>query len=363
MSLGDVLTAPRATQDSPTYVQRLYCAVQRLCCAVRRCCQAPHDFHTTAPASPEITTAAARSLAQNGACVLRPSCAELVPHRIVEQCRRGSRCQFDHWIEVAKQQAASHGHDDMSNTVREYKFQELYSRALWECRFDLTVLKGATVPPTVSEAPAGDKSSAAPAATDNDSSAAEPTTADNSVCWAALLATVDPLVRPILRASGLFGDDPIEVEAVGCVLSFPGAPSQCWHPDSESQVGLANVFVPLIDLTEANGPTAVRLGSQGGRATCLPPIRPLIESGSLLLFDWRVWHRGCANRSDHERPVAYITYARKGVEGASYKASLPSLAAWEDVWLRPSAAAATGATEATGIGDDESEDEAFGEFE
>ena len=61
--------------------------------------------------------------------------------------------------------------------------------------------------------------------------------------------------------------------------------------------------------------------------------------------------------------MAYITYARKGVEGASYKASLPSLAAWEDVWLRP-ATTSTGGD--VGCGDESrsgSEDEGFGEFE
>ena len=50
----------------------------------------------------------------------------------------------------------------------------------------------------------------------------------------------------------------------------------------------------------------------------------------MLLFDWRTWHRGCANRSRADRPVAYVTYARRGVDGAaSYKRGLPSLEAPE----------------------------------
>ena len=187
-----------------------------------------------------------------------------------------ARHQFDRWIEVANQAAA---HEE----AHEYKFQELYSRAPWECRFDLTMLRGGTVL-GASAAPAADS--------------------DDSACWTALLAIVDPLVKPILRASGLFGDDPIDMEAVGCVLSFPGAPCQCWHPDSESQVGLVNCFVPLVYLSEANGPTALRLGSQDGRTSCLPPVQPLIASGSLLLFDWRVWHRGCAKCSRVIEPRA-----------------------------------------------------------
>ena len=117
------------------------------------------------------------------------------------------------------------------------------------------------------------------------------------------------------------------------------APDQRWHPDHAYKTGLLNVFVPLVDLTEQNGPTAVSLGShrrlppwctQFILSICRSPVfdivRPCLKAGSLLLFDWRTWHRGCANHGTHERPVIYITYARVGVLGQdAYKASLPSL--------------------------------------
>ena len=116
------------------------------------------------------------------------------------------------------------------------------------------------------------------------------------------------------------------VDAVGFVLSQPGAPGQMWHPDAETRVGLVNVFVPLVPLSEANGPTALAPCSHvPPRPGCPHVVRPLLAAGEVLLFDWRTWHRGCANTSDADRPVAYVTYARRGVEGASYKQGLPSL--------------------------------------
>lgn len=105
--------------------------------------------------------------------------------------------------------------------------------------------------------------------------------------------------------------------------------------------------MPLIDLTEDNGATEFALGTHTKEMTALasrslrrdyapqprnpsklPIARPLMKAGSLLVFDWRVWHRGGANQSAHDRPVAQITYAAHGVVAYSYKDDLLSLAAW-----------------------------------
>ena len=164
--------------------------------------------------------------------------------------------------------------------------------------------------------------------------------------WDALLGAIDPLVRPVLAASGLFGGgDEVCVDAVGCVLSLPGAPGQMWHPDCVSRVGLVNAFIPLTPLTDSNGPTALALGThRPPRPDCPRVVRPLLLAGEVLLFDWRTWHRGCANYSPADRPVAYVTYARRGVAGVSYKDNLPSLKAH----LRT--LAATDAGEEVGLG-------------
>jgi hypothetical protein len=196
------------------------------------------------------------------------------------------------------------------------RFRELYSRAPWECRFDVTVphrLDSATT-----DGIAAAEGVAASGGMDQASSTAP---------WRALLEALDPIVRPVLKASALLGsDDEIEIDHVGFVLSEPGAPAQMWHPDCESRIGLVNAFVPLVPLTDANGPTALALCSHRPPLPCCPRVvRPLLAAGEVLLFDWRTWHRGCSNSSLADRPVAYVTYVRRGVEGAFYKRSLPSL--------------------------------------
>jgi hypothetical protein len=37
---------------------------------------------------------------------------------------------------------------------------------------------------------------------------------------------------------------------------------------------------------------------------------PCLDVGSVLLFDYRLKHYGQGNRSDHARPVLYLTYAQ-----------------------------------------------------
>ena len=126
---------------------------------------------------------------------------------------------------------------------------------------------------------------------------------------------------------------------------------QKWHADgghlfSEHQLpeGLTlpphciNVFYPLVDLTNENGPTEFRIGSHrrdsGDRNTEFPLLCP---AGGAVLFDYRIQHRGRANlvvpspstdtssngnsnsdaintnnNADKEnaRPVLYLAYAK-----------------------------------------------------
>lgn len=79
-----------------------------------------------------------------------------------------------------------------------------------------------------------------------------------------------------------------------------------------------------------NGPTELRPGTHVWRTTpygCEPSwderrqhtIAPLLPepASSLLLFDYRCYHRGLANRSMQPRPVAYVAFsARDGVSDA-----------------------------------------------
>ena len=252
-----------------------------------------------AAASADWVRSASRSLVHNGACVLRR--LSPIPTDVVERCRCDARPRLDRLLGLAAEANAN----EPGGAVR---FQELYSRAPWEHRFDVTV----------SHVHAG-----------STTTAGAPSIA--SAPWQELLNAIDPIVRPVLAASGLFGDgdqsdDEIVVDHVGYVLSMPGAPGQMWHPDCVDRVGLVNVFVPLVPLSEANGPTALALGShRPPRPSCPRVVRPLLNVGEVLLFDWRTWHRGCANSSPADRPVAYVTYVPCGVEGASYKRGLRAL--------------------------------------
>ena len=42
-------------------------------------------------------------------------------------------------------------------------------------------------------------------------------------------------------------------------------------------------------------------------------VAPALRAGELLLFDFRVMHRGRANHSAARRPVGYVVFARRGV--------------------------------------------------
>ena len=92
-----------------------------------------------------------------------------------------------------------------------------------------------------------------------------------------------------------------------------------------------NVFVPLVDITAHNGGTEFCLGSHkltvDGGADVMwqdsghkdaigfdgTPVAPTFCAGSVLLFDYRVLHRGLAHEGlpNERRPVLYFTYARR----------------------------------------------------
>jgi len=108
--------------------------------------------------------------------------------------------------------------------------------------------------------------------------------------------------RPVLQ----------ELDRAGCVISMPGAPDQLYHQDGEVS-GLVNAFVPLVPLTEQNGGTEFKPGTHAVNCKQDATVKPLASSGEIILFDYRILHRGCANHDVKPRPVAYMTYASPGV--------------------------------------------------
>lgn len=71
------------------------------------------------------------------------------------------------------------------------------------------------------------------------------------------------------------------------------------------------VLIPLVKLTQENGPTEFVKGSHNQAVANIqtPEIfAPLLNPGDIVIFDGRTLHRGAANYSKTERVVAYITF-------------------------------------------------------
>jgi ectoine hydroxylase-related dioxygenase (phytanoyl-CoA dioxygenase family) len=147
---------------------------------------------------------------------------------------------------------------------------------------------------------------------------------------------------PTVHAS-LEGD--CQLQYAGLVLSLPGSDDQGWHTDGEhlfpgfghhTPPHAVTVFVPLVNLTEANGCPQFFVGSHvEAVATALsegtetdPPVTAELSTGSALIFDYRLVHRGTGNstaptgESSHPspspstksaiigRPLLYFVYSK-----------------------------------------------------
>lgn len=130
----------------------------------------------------------------------------------------------------------------------------------------------------------------------------------------------------------------------GLVMAEPGTGDQGYHADTplvsrgewarqqpqDSRGALLPahclvVFVPLVDLVDANGPTSFLPGSQHmtsytsslvaeasepGTSGVRLPASLAVDAGDAIVFDARVQHAGAPNRSGERRPLLYLVYAR-----------------------------------------------------
>jgi hypothetical protein len=132
----------------------------------------------------------------------------------------------------------------------------------------------------------------------------------------------NPMLHPFL-ASELGAD--MRVSGVTAVVSYPGAEQQHIHSDHpylferdalsiDLPAYAINVAIPLIDVDQAVGPTAVCLGSHRWPAqrSAVPSdlVSVDIQRGDCLLIDYRTKHAGMPNKSTVARPILYIVYAR-----------------------------------------------------
>ena len=138
-----------------------------------------------------------------------------------------------------------------------------------------------------------------------------------------------PAVRAIL------GEE-CRIMLQGAVIALPHAAEQHWHIDGAHlfrdhphhlPAHCLNVFIPLIDIMEEHGPTQICPGSHvltnsqtrtfracadnlEAIAYTDTPMNFTGAAGSILLFDYRLLHRGLPNRSSRPRPMLYLVIAR-----------------------------------------------------
>ncbi len=142
-----------------------------------------------------------------------------------------------------------------------------------------------------------------------------------------------PAVIPIVQS--LLGTDCI-LQSVGVVCAYPGAPAQHVHRDHEplfAEAGGLNAFfppfalhvvVPLVDLDEQTGTTALWKGSHRIKSASeesrfsedqLRALEgatlPQSKVGDCYFMDYRLRHVGTANQSDRPRPILYLIYSRR----------------------------------------------------
>lgn len=141
---------------------------------------------------------------------------------------------------------------------------------------------------------------------------------------------LESLVPPLLGKSSW---DDVKITNFSFVVSTPGATTQGWHADG-GHVSLEehkpchcfNVFIPLCDMPSLEwGPTELRPGSHyytrnlapmllaaRCRKELRPTVAPLLNQGDVLIFDYRILHRGLANLTkEHNRAVLVLTVSEK----------------------------------------------------
>lgn len=119
------------------------------------------------------------------------------------------------------------------------------------------------------------------------------------------------------------------LESFGIVFSLPGAKHQGFHRDGsvlfdsysvEGNVSISGFLpayaitlaIPLINIDKETGRTEIKSKTHRyieDNQTKL--IKPSLNIGSALLWDFRVLHRGGENNSTKIRPLIYMTYSRE----------------------------------------------------
>jgi ectoine hydroxylase-related dioxygenase (phytanoyl-CoA dioxygenase family) len=143
----------------------------------------------------------------------------------------------------------------------------------------------------------------------------------------------NPTVLAIL--ANLFGSDMI-CTYFASDTPFPGSDYQKVHLDTrlpfpEGPYGVPVYSVvlntPLVEFTEENGPLEIwpngthliaKPTDMERMAAKMPSLRLLSKTGSILLRDARVWHRGTPSHGTRSRPNVAVVYSRGWFRFESY---------------------------------------------
>jgi hypothetical protein len=140
----------------------------------------------------------------------------------------------------------------------------------------------------------------------------------------------NPRIYPLLRY--LLGPDLI-INSISSVVSLPGAPDQRVHRDVPNiyvtELNRSGDFswlkyvppyavtlgIPLVPISKLTGNTRFWPGTHLFNAGREHPIHNsgvdfTAETGTCVMFDYRVLHAGLANNSDKIRPIMYNVYSR-----------------------------------------------------
>ena len=165
-----------------------------------------------------------------------------------------------------------------------------------------------------------------------------------------------PLLDPMLSAhpllmqvlASLLGRDFL-IDNATVVVALPGAKNQNLHRDhhelfpgaGESGEGLnpyaITVSIPLVDLTPETGSTKlypgshrIKTGVEGEPRELGGAEIPYVAKGGCYLMDYRLWHRGTANRLAQPRPILYLVYSRPWFTDMLNFAEMPRLQVGEN---------------------------------
>jgi ectoine hydroxylase-related dioxygenase (phytanoyl-CoA dioxygenase family) len=112
----------------------------------------------------------------------------------------------------------------------------------------------------------------------------------------------------------------------GLLLAFSGAVGQTVHRDGGQlfrETGLPlpahclHVFVPLDSASCEIAPPMFHLGSHLTDTADSEAVAGVVPYGGALVFDYRILHYGSPNATEHDRWLAYLTFARSWFRDAT----------------------------------------------